>query len=85
MSLESPELTIGATVKMMRLPPYLKTVEPSPMLRPAQLVSLEERGIVLEQRPEERWVVQFPRGTFVIDRQYLEIDPPPAIISTSAN
>jgi hypothetical protein len=81
MSLESPEFTIGATVKMMRLPPYLKTVEPSPMLRPAQLVSLDDQGIVLEQRPGEHWVVQFPRGIFVIDRQYLAIDLPPVISS----
>jgi Protein of unknown function (DUF3148) len=72
----SKEFTIGSTVKIIILPPYVKTADPRPMLRPAQLVSLGEIGTVIDRLPGEHWAVEFDRGTFLIDSQYLEADPP---------
>jgi Protein of unknown function (DUF3148) len=69
------EFAIGSPVKMATLPPYIKTADPMPMLRPAQLVPIDSSGTVLEQRPSDHWVVKFERGTFLIGAQYLEADP----------
>jgi Protein of unknown function (DUF3148) len=66
------EFSIGSTVRLSLAPPYFKTAEPMPMLRPPQLIPLGETGTVLERRPAEYWVVKFPRGSFLLDGKYLE-------------
>ncbi len=71
----SKEFAIGSPVQMVALPPYIKTADPMPMLRPAQLVPIGSSGLVIEQRPGPHWVVEFERGTFLIGAQYLEADP----------
>lgn len=68
----NPEFLIGSTVRLAIAPPYLKTADPMPMLRPAQLVPLGTMGTVLERRPGENWVVKFDRGNFLLDGKYLE-------------
>ncbi len=76
MSLEFP---IGSKVRVVSLPPYLKTAEPMPMLRPAEVIHVGEEGIVLDHRPGGYWGVRFTRGAFLIDSQYIEsIEQPPA-------
>jgi hypothetical protein len=68
----SKEFTVGETVKLIELPPYLKTADPMPMLRPPDIINLGEEGVVLDRRPGGYWSVKFPRGAFLIDSQYLE-------------
>jgi hypothetical protein len=72
MTTEPREFPIGSTVRLSLAPPYFKTADPMPMLRPPQLVPLGETGIVLERRPAEYWVIKFPRGSFLLDGKYLE-------------
>ncbi len=68
----SKEFVIGAKVRVITLPPYLKTADPMPMLRPPDVVALGEEGIVSDRRPANYWVVRFTNGTFLIDSQYIE-------------
>ncbi|MBD3882699.1 DUF3148 domain-containing protein [Phormidium tenue FACHB-886] len=66
------QFTVGDRVRIVALPPYLKTAEPMPMLRPPSVVQLGEEGIVLDRRPGGYWGVRFTRGTFLMDTQYIE-------------
>jgi hypothetical protein len=68
----SKEFIIGETVKLIESPPYLKTADPMPMLRPPDIINLGEEGVVLDRRPGGYWSVKFARGAFLIDSQYLE-------------
>lgn len=65
-------LTIGSKVRLTARPPYLKTADPMPMLRPPDLVAIAEVGQVVDCRPAGYWGVKFQRGTFLLDAQYLE-------------
>jgi Protein of unknown function (DUF3148) len=60
------------------VPPYLKTAEPKPMLRPPDLVSLGEEGVVLNQHPGGAWSVRFTKGAYLMDNQYIEVVPQPS-------
>jgi hypothetical protein len=66
------EITVGGKVRLVTYPPYLKTAEPMPMLRPADLLEIGEEGIVIDRRPGGYWGVRFARGAFLIESQYLE-------------
>ncbi|MTJ10065.1 MULTISPECIES: regulatory protein SipA [unclassified Anabaena] len=68
----SPEFPIGSKVRVISLPPYVKTAEPMPMLRPADVIHIGEEGIVIDRRPGGYWGVRFTRGSFLIDSQYIE-------------
>ncbi|MTJ49291.1 regulatory protein SipA [Dolichospermum sp. UHCC 0259] len=68
----SSEFPIGSKVRVVSLPPYLKTAEPMPMLRPPEVIHIGEEGIVLDRRPGGYWGVRFTRGAFLIDSQYIE-------------
>jgi hypothetical protein len=67
----SPEFAIGSKVKVVALPPYVKTADPMPMLRPPDVISIGEEGIVLDLRPGGYWVVRFAKGNFLLDSQYI--------------
>ncbi|NJK27939.1 MAG: DUF3148 domain-containing protein [Coleofasciculaceae cyanobacterium SM2_3_26] len=73
------EFSIGESVRVIALPPYLKTAESMPMLRPAGLIQLGEEGVVMERRPGG-WGVRFAKGVFLLDSHYIEtaIAPPDA-------
>jgi hypothetical protein len=80
------EFTVGETVRVVALPPYIKTAEPMPMLRPPDTIHVGEEGTVLDRRPGGYWVIRFDRGTFLLDSQYLEgitSNPEPETPSTS--
>jgi hypothetical protein len=66
------EFTVGARVRLISLPPYLKSADPMPMLRPADILQVGEEGTVLDRRPGGYWGVRFERGAFLMDSQYLE-------------
>ena len=63
---------VSDRVTITTQPPYLKTADPMPMLRPPDLVTLGEEGTILEQKSGGYWAVRFERGTFLIDGRYLE-------------
>lgn len=64
--------TVGDRVALATAPPYLKTADAMPMLRPPDLVAVGEEGVVLEQKPGGYWAVRFSRGAFLLDSRYLE-------------
>lgn len=68
----SEEITVGGKVRLVSRPPYLKTAEPMPMLRPSDILELGAEGIVIDRRPGGYWGVRFARGSFLIESQYLE-------------
>jgi hypothetical protein len=71
-STRNKEFSIGDRVRVVALPPYVKTAEPMPMLRPAEVIQVGEEGIVIDRRPGGYWSVCFTRGAFLIDSQYIE-------------
>jgi hypothetical protein len=68
----SKEFNVGDRVRVVALPPYVKTAEPMPMLRPPNVIQLGEEGIVLDRRPGGFWGVRFTKGAFLMDGQYIE-------------
>jgi len=66
------EFTIGEKVRLISLPPYLKTADPMPMLRPADILQVGEEGTILDRRPGSYWGVRFLKGAFLLDDQHLE-------------
>ena len=80
----SSEFPIGSKVRVVSLPPYVKTADPMPMLRPADVIYVGEEGIVLDRRPGGYWGIRLTRGAFLIDSQYIEsIEKPPETQSDS--
>ncbi len=67
------EIKIGAKIKIVNLPPYLKTADPMPMLRPQDLIEIGEIGEIFDRTPGNYWVVKFKAGKFLIESQYFEI------------
>lgn len=72
---DSQEFTVGDRVRVTSLPPYVKTAEPMPMLRPPHVIQVGEEGVVVDRRPGG-WGVRFSRGMFLLDSQYLEVVEP---------
>ena len=64
---------VGDRVRITALPPYLKSAETMPMLRPPDLVEIGEEGVVRSRKPGGYLGVRFTRGTFLIDAQYIEV------------
>jgi hypothetical protein len=44
------EISVGGKVRLIAIPPYLKTANPMPMLRPSELLSIDDIGTVLDRR-----------------------------------
>jgi len=65
------DFSVGDRVRLVASPPYLKTADPMPMLRSANLIPLGEEGVVLARRPGGYWVVRFANGAFLLENQYL--------------
>ena len=63
---------INQKVKLIAPLPYLKTSENMPMLRPPDLVAIDEIGEVLSLKSPETVEVKFRRGNFLIDVNKLE-------------
>jgi Protein of unknown function (DUF3148) len=68
----SKEFIVGSKVRLIALPPYVKTADPMPMLRPPDVVGIGEEGIVIDRRPGGYWGVRFQKGAFLMDANYIE-------------
>ena len=67
---------INQKVKLIAPLPYLKTAENMPMLRPPELVAIDEIGEVISLKSPETVEVKFRRGNFLIDVDKLkEVEP----------
>ena len=66
------DLTVGTKIRLVSRPPYLKTADPMPMLRPPDLLDIGAEGIVVDRRPAGYWGVRFERGIFLLESQYCE-------------
>jgi len=62
----------GCQVRLLRSPTYLRTADERPMLRPPDLVDLEEWGTVIAVRPGDVRAVRFRRGSFLVPVDLLE-------------
>ena len=52
--------------------PYLKTSENMPMLRPPDLVAIDEVGEIISIKSPETVEIKFRRGSFLIDIDKIE-------------
>ena len=69
---ESKTFKVGDRVKIIDLPAYIKTAEPMPMLRPPSLLTIGERGTIVDRRPGGYWGIRFTQGAFLLESQYIE-------------
>ncbi len=67
------KFSIGKTVSLQVPMPYLKTVDSISMLRPPDLVSLDEVGVIIGIRPRDLLEVKFRRGIFLIPAERLKL------------
>ncbi len=66
------EFYVGQKVRLVVQPPYIKTAESMPILRPPNVVRLGEVGTILSCKAGNYWAVRFEKGAFLIDSQYIE-------------
>ncbi|EKQ69167.1 Protein of unknown function (DUF3148) [Leptolyngbyaceae cyanobacterium JSC-12] len=67
------EFAVGDRVRLITLPAYVKTADTMPMLRPPDVLTLGEEGIVVDRRPGNYWSVRFSKGAYLLESQYLEL------------
>ena len=67
------KFSIGEKVSLQVPLPYLKTADSISMLRPPDLVSLDEVGVIIGIRPNDLLEVKFRRGNFLIPSERLKI------------
>ena len=67
------KFSIGEKVSLQVPMPYLKTVDTVSMLRPPDLVSLDEVGVIIGIRPKDLLEVKFRRGNFLIPGERLKV------------
>ena len=67
------KFSIGEKVSLQVPMPYLKTVDDISMLRPPDLVSLDEVGEIIGIRPMDLLEVKFRRGNFLIPSDRLKL------------
>ncbi len=63
---------INDQVKLIAPVSYLKTSDNMPMLRPPDLVAIDEIGKILSIRSPDTVEVKFRRGSFLIDIDKIE-------------
>jgi Protein of unknown function (DUF3148) len=73
LAMNEEQISVGDKVRVINLPPYLKTAEPMPMLRPPSAIAIGEEGIVIDRRPGGYWGIRFSKGAFLMECQYLEV------------
>ncbi len=66
------EFIIQDKVKLKNPLPYLKTSDNMPMLRPPELVAIDEVGEIVAIKSPDTVEIKFRRGTFLIDTDKIE-------------
>ena len=66
------EFSIKDKVKLTIPLPYLKTADNMPMLRPPDLVAIDEIGEIISIKSPETVEIKFRRGSFLIDIDKIE-------------
>ena len=66
------EFDVKDKVKLIAPLPYLKTSENMPMLRPPELVAIDEVGEIISLRSPNTVEIKFRRGSFLIDINKIE-------------
>ena len=66
------EFNIKDKVKLINPLSYLKTSDNMPMLRPPDLVAIDEVGEIISIRSPETVEIKFRRGSFLIDTDKIE-------------
>ena len=59
-------------VKLIGSVSYLKTSDNMPMLRPPDLVAIDEVGVILSKKSPDTVEVKFRRGSFLIEIDKIE-------------
>ena len=67
------KFSVGEKVLLQVPLPYLKTADPISLLRPPDLVSLDEVGVIIGIRANDLLEVKFRRGNFLIPSERLKI------------
>ena len=67
------KFSVGEKVSLQVPLPYLKTADAISMLRPPDLVSLDEVGVIIGIRANDLLEVKFRRGNFLIPSERLKI------------
>ncbi len=65
-------IILGEKVLLTVSQRYLKTNDPMPMLRPPDLVSIDEVGEIVALLPKDMAEVKFRRGTFLLRLDHLK-------------
>eukprot|EP00270_Netrium_digitus_P016597 TRINITY_DN597_c0_g1_i1.p1 TRINITY_DN597_c0_g1~~TRINITY_DN597_c0_g1_i1.p1 ORF type:complete len:170 (+),score=24.50 TRINITY_DN597_c0_g1_i1:26-511(+) len=64
-------LSKGSPIVITEAPPFVKTAEPMPMLKPNDgILNVGDAGRVLDRRPKGVWAIRFASGAYLIDRKY---------------
>tara|TARA_B100001109_G_C18578153_1_gene342007 strand:+ start:221 stop:430 length:210 start_codon:yes stop_codon:yes gene_type:complete len=66
------KFNIKDKVKLIVPLPYLKTSDNMPMLRPPDLVAIDEVGEILSIKSPNTVEIKFRRGSFLIDKDKIE-------------
>ena len=66
------EFNVLDKVKLKYPLSYLKTSDNMPMLRPPDLVAIDEVGEIIAIKSPETVVIKFRRGSFLIDTDKIE-------------
>ena len=67
------KFSVGENVSLQVPLPYLKTADPISMLRPPDLVSLDEVGVIIGIRANDLLEVKFRRGNFLIPSERVKV------------
>ncbi|MBD2394203.1 DUF3148 domain-containing protein [Cyanobacterium aponinum AL20118] len=68
-----PIFKTGDRVKIIALPPYLKTADPMPMLRPNSAIALGEEGIIIKQNFGGYYSIRFTQGAYLLESKYIAL------------
>ena len=66
------QFNIQDKVKLIVPLPYLKTSDNMPMLRPPDLVAIDEVGVIISIKSLKTVEIKFRRGSFLIDTDKIE-------------
>ena len=67
------KFSVGKKVSLQVPLPYLKTADSISLLRPPDLVSLDEVGVIIGIRTNDLLEVKFRRGNFLIPSERLKL------------